>query len=284
MRFGSHISIRDGYLGAAYHAVKIGAKSFQYFPKNPRSLSVKEFDCHDAKECAKFCNDHDLLTIAHTPYPTNLVADEDQIKLVIDSLLNDLEIANECGSIGVVVHFGVLKNTTNPLEGYQRMIGTLNEVLARWDGEALILLENNAGKSGPTGTMIEELVQVRQLTEYPDKIGFCLDTCHLFASGVWDGDNWHEVEEKGIELGLFEHLKAVHLNNSAYPTRSMKDRHANIPSGEIKVEQIIEFLLSPVFRDIPFVLETPHERKFSHEDEIKFLNEMMGQFANGHKP
>ncbi len=276
MRFGSHISIRDGYLGAARHATKIGAKAFQYFPKNPRSLSVKKMDRHDASECATYCKEHDLLTIAHTPYATNLVADKDQIGLVIDSLLNDLEIANECGSIGVVVHFGVLKNAANPLEGYQRMIGTLNDVLSRWDGEALILLENNAGKSGPTGTTIEELVQIRQLTEYAGKIGFCLDTCHLFASGVWDGDNWSEVEAKGIELGYFDHLKAVHLNNSAYPTRSMKDRHANIPYGELKIEQVNEFLASTVFGDIPFVLETPHESDFSHGDEIKFLNEMMG--------
>lgn len=275
MRFGSHISIRDGYLGAAHHATKIGAKSFQYFPKNPRSLSVKEFDRRDANECARYCKDHDLLTIAHTPYPTNLVADEDQIKLVMDSLLNDLEIANVCGSIGVVVHFGVLKNTANPLEGYQRMIGTLNDVLSRWEGEALLLLENNAGKSGPTGTRIEELVQVRQLTEHPDKIGFCLDTCHLFASGVWDGDNWSEIETKGIELGYFEQLKAVHLNNSAYPTRSMKDRHANIPYGKIKVKQMKEFLSSPVYRDIPFVLETPHESHFSHVDEINYLENLM---------
>ncbi|RFB18767.1 deoxyribonuclease IV [Bacillus sp. HNG] len=276
MRFGSHISIREGYLSAARHAKKIGANAFQYFPKNPRSLTVKEFDRHDANECAKYCKAHDLLTIAHTPYPTNLVADKDQIGLVIDSLLNDLEIANECGSIGVVVHFGVLKNATNPLEGYQRMIETLNEVLSRWDGEALILLENNAGKSGPTGTMVEELVQVRQLTDYPEKLGFCLDTCHLYASGVWDGDNWREVESKGTELDYFAHLKAVHLNNSVYPTRSMKDRHANIPYGEIKVEQIKEFLSSSVFGDIPFVLETPHENNFSHENEIQYLNELMG--------
>ncbi|MFS0823318.1 deoxyribonuclease IV [Bacillus sp. 1P02SD] len=275
MRFGSHISIRDGYLGAARHATKIGAKAFQYFPKNPRSLTVKEFDRHDANECASYCKAHDLRTIAHTPYPTNLVADKDQIGIVIDSLLNDLEIANECGSIGVVVHFGVLKNAANPLEGYQRMIETLNEVLSRWDGETLILLENNAGKSGPTGTMIEELVQVRQLTDFPERIGFCLDTCHLYASGVWDGDNWREVETKGTELGYFEHLKAVHLNNSVYPTRSMKDRHANIPYGEIKVKQIKEYLSSSVFGDIPFVLETPHESHFSHKDEIEFLNELM---------
>lgn len=277
MRFGSHISIRDGYLGAARHATKIGARSFQYFPKNPRSLSVKKYDRRDAIECAEFCKEHDLLTIAHTPYPTNLVADEKQIKLVQDSLLNDLEIANECGSIGVVVHFGVLKNTENPLEGYQRMIQTLNDVLSRWDGEALALLENNAGKSGPTGTTIEELVQIRQLTDYPDKIGFCLDTCHVFASGVWTGDNWSDVEAKGIELGYFEHLKAVHLNNSAYPTRSMKDRHANIPYGEIKVEQIKELLSSSIFGEIPFVLETPHESRFSHQDEIAYLNELMGE-------
>ncbi len=275
MRFGSHISIRNGYIGAAQHANKIGAKAFQYFPKNPRSLSVKDFNRHDARECAQYCKEHDIVTIAHTPYPTNLVAEENQIELVIDSVLNDLEIANECGSVGVVVHFGVLKGKPDPLAGYKRMIENMNEILSRWEGESLFLLENNAGKSGPTGTTLEELVQIRQLTDYPDKIAFCLDTCHVFASGVWDGDNWAEVEGKGIELGYFEHVKAVHLNNSMYPTRSMKDRHANIPYGEIKVEQIKELLSSSVFGDIPFVLETPHTSEFSHEDELRYLNEMV---------
>ncbi|MFT4414054.1 deoxyribonuclease IV [Fredinandcohnia humi] len=275
MRFGSHISIRNGYLGAAQHAHKIGATAFQYFPKNPRSLSVKDFDKEDAKQCAEYCRNHDILTIAHTPYPTNLVAEKDLIGLVIDSVLNDLEIANECGSIGVVVHFGVLKNANDPLEGYKRMIETLNDILSRWKGESLLLLENNAGKGGPTGTTIEELVQVRQLTEYSEKIGFCLDTCHVFASGVWNGENWNEVESKGIELGYFEHLHAVHLNNSMYPTRSMKDRHANIHNGHIKVEQMKELLSSTVVSGLPLILETPTSSAFSHEDEIRYVNELM---------
>lgn len=275
MRFGSHISIRNGYLGAAQHAKEIGARAFQYFPKNPRSLSVKSFDKEDARKCADYCSQNDLLTIAHTPYPTNLVAEDDQITLVIDSVLNDLEIANECGSIGVVVHFGVVKNETDPLEGYKRMIETLNILLSKWEGDSLILLENNAGKSGPTGTTIEELVQVRQLTDYPEKIGFCLDTCHVFASGVWEGDNWSEVEEKGEELGYFTHLKAVHLNNSMYPTRSMKDRHANIHNGYIKVEQIKEFLKSDFVKELPLVLETPSSNDYTHKDELQYLKTLM---------
>ncbi|MFS0863213.1 deoxyribonuclease IV [Fredinandcohnia sp. 179-A 10B2 NHS] len=275
MRFGSHISIRNGYLSAAQHAKKIGARSFQYFPKNPRSLSVKSFDREDARKCADYCSQNDLLTIAHTPYPTNLVAEQDQITLVIDSVLNDLEIANECGSIGVVVHFGVVRDETDPLEGYKRMIETLNVILSKWEGDSLILLENNAGKSGPTGTTIEELVQVRQLTDYPEKIGFCLDTCHVFASGVWEGDNWFEVEAKGEELGYFTHLKAVHLNNSMYPTRSMKDRHANIHNGHIKVEQIKELLQSTYVKELPLVLETPSSNEYTHKDELQYLNNLI---------
>lgn len=274
MRFGSHISIRNGYYKAAQHAKQIAAKAFQYFPKNPRSLSIKEVDEQDATQCANFCKDHDILTIAHTPYPTNLVIEKANSDIVIHSLLNDLHIANLCGSIGVVVHFGVIKNENDPLEGYKRMIDMLNEILSKWTGNTLLLIENNAGKSGPTGTTLEELVQIRNLTDYPEKIGFCFDSCHGFASGLWNGDNWSEIEAKGYELGYFDHLKAVHLNNSAYPTRSMKDRHANIHNGHIKVQQMIEFISSQSISQLPLILETPTTDQYSHKDEIDYLNSL----------
>jgi deoxyribonuclease-4 len=274
MRFGSHVSIRNGYFGAAQTALKIGAKAFQYFPKNPRSLKIKSYDQIDAKKCARFCREHDLKSIAHSPYPTKLSPkDKASQKDIVQSILNDLDIVEDCGSTGLVVHFGTSKG--DPLEGYKRMISLLNEVLGNWNGNSLLLIENNAGKGGSMGTTIEELVKVRQLTEHPEKIGFCLDTCHAYASGLWNGDNWDEIELKGKELGFFEHLKAIHLNNSVYPSGSMRDRHANIHNGCIEVSQMKTLIKSALIKELPMILETPSSEKYAHKDEIAYLRTLI---------
>ncbi len=272
---GSHVSIRGGYVQAAKRVMEMGGTAYQYFPKNPRSLTVKTFDRRDAEACARFCREHQLLSVAHSPYPTNLAA-EDQRKreLVILSILNDLEIAESCGSIGVVVHFGLYKGK-DPLQGYRTIIHTLNEVLHDWEGEALILLENQSGQGARIGTTFEELVQVRQLTEKPEKIGFCLDTCHAFASGLWDGKNEKDLIDQGEQLHYFPHLKVVHLNDSAYPTRSYRDRHANIGRGCIGVQAFKQLFQAAVWEDVPLILETPKGADGTHRQEIRCTYEML---------
>ncbi|WP_139343308.1 deoxyribonuclease IV [Virgibacillus siamensis] len=276
MKFGSHVSIREGYSGAAKQAAAMNASAFQYFPKNPRSLSVKNFSKDDALACKAFCAEKNLESIAHTPYPTTLTPKTDKKREdVILSLHNDMEIAAACGSIGVVVHFGK-QISDDPLASYRLMIDMLDEVLRDWEGNCKILLENTGGKPGSTGTTLEELVQVRHLSEHSEKIGFCLDTCHAFASGLWNGKNWDEVLKNGIELGYFKELKAIHLNNSKYQTGSGKDRHANIfDHGYIATEQFDELMQTPELRNVPFVLETPKET-VSRKEEIKMLQKRWG--------
>ena len=148
MLFGCHISIREGYLGAAKAARAMKASAFQYFPKNPRSLSVKDFNREDAALCKAYCKEHEIFSIAHTPYPTSLTPQPEKQELTIKSLLNDLEIASACGSAGVVVHFGNPINNKDPLAGYQLMIDMLNQILSRSGEHCLILLENTAGHPG----------------------------------------------------------------------------------------------------------------------------------------
>ena len=273
MIYGSHVSIRNGYLGAAKQAVANHASAFQYFPKNPRSLSIKDFDQEDAKNCKQFCQAHQLQSIAHTPYSTSLTPSKDKQELTIHSLLNDLEIANACGSIGVVVHYGSQISETDPLASYHLMLAMLNGVLIQWDGDCLILLENNAGTKGALGTTFEELVQIRSLCDYPEKIGFCLDTCHAFASGLWTGENSDELVKTGESLGYFAELKAIHLNNSKYPAGSKKDRHANIfhSNGHINQKKLQQLVMAPVFKGIPLVLETPDDEGMTHKEEIERL-------------
>lgn len=277
MIFGCHVSIRNGYSGAAKTAASFGARAFQYFPKNPRSLSVKDFDRSDAASCKEYCQKHGIVSVAHTPYSTSLTPSQDKKELTVASLLNDLEIADACGSVGVVVHFGSQISKTDPLASYHLMLEMLNSVLSLWNGDCLLLIENNAGTKGALGTTFEELVQIRNLAEYPEKIGFCLDTCHMFASGLWNGENTNDFFSKGQELNYFEHLKIIHLNNSKYTTGSKKDRHANIfQNGLIKDESLQEIVTSQFIRDIPFVLETPDDEGVTHKEEINQLYQKWG--------
>lgn len=275
MFVGSHVSIQNGYESAAKRATGLGGTAFQYFPKNPRSISIKDYDKTSAKSCASYCEEHRIVSIAHTPYPTKLISETDHLEQqIIASLLNDLEIADACGSIGVVVHFGVTKGEPT-IEAYQKMIKVLNSVLEKWQGSSLLLIENNAGASTNMGITLEEMVQIRKLTDFPEKIGFCFDTCHAYASGLWNGNNWLEIENKGLELNYFPHLKAIHLNNSKYPAGKRKDRHANIIDGYITEKQWHSFLQSKVIQGLPLILETPNDEKWTHKEEIELLKKWL---------
>jgi deoxyribonuclease-4 len=277
MRLGSHVSTRGGYLEAARRAWALGSQAYQYFPKNPRSLAVKTFDAADARRCEAFCREHGIVSIAHSPYPTNIAAEdaEHRAKTAL-SLLNDLEIADACGSLGVVVHFGVYKGP-DPLEGYRNAVLTLSAVTARWNGTAKILIENQSGEHTFMGATMEELAQVRSLCAQPDKIGFCLDTCHLFASGVWDGSQEAEWLAKAASLDVLKHAAAFHLNDSVHPSGSKKDRHAVIGKGCIGEAGLRWLLRHPLLSDMPFVLETPEDADGTHRGQLELVRRMGGE-------
>jgi deoxyribonuclease-4 len=118
---------------------------------------------------------------------------------------------------------------------------------------------------------MEELASIRKLCTYSDKIGFCLDTCHLFASGVWNGVNWEELLQLGRSIGYMEHLKALHLNDSVYASGARRDRHANIGRGEIGRGPFAEVLRTAEIESMPVVLETPVLAGSTHQAEIEFV-------------
>ncbi|MCJ8012544.1 deoxyribonuclease IV [Paenibacillus sp. KQZ6P-2] len=271
---GCHVSTRGGFGRAAKRAWDMGARAFQYFPKNPRSLAWKELDAAAAADCFHFCREKEIPSIAHTPYPVNIAVGETRGKelyqTTVASLKNDLIIAEACGSVGIVVHFGHLKSK-DPLQGYKNIIQCLNETLADWQGSAKILLENQAGQPGSMGITLEELVHVRSLANEPHKIAFCLDTCHAFASGTWKPGDTDRFIEKGHELGYWRDLAAVHLNDSKYPLGTGKDRHARIGEGLIGTEAIIDLISYPEFERRPLVLETEPGRHGDHQEEIEYL-------------
>lgn len=273
---GSHVSTRRGYYEAARAAVRMGGSAFQYFPSNPRTLVSKPVDEADAARCAAYCRAEGIVSIGHSAYAINPAATSDAAAQMTDCTLGDLAIAEACGSIGTVIHFGVIRGD-DPLQGYRDMIAWLDRTLSRWDGKALLLLENQAGNHGDAGRTPEEMVQIRSLSAYPDKIGFCLDTCHLFASGEWNGSDWPAFRERAAKLGYWDHLAALHLNDSLYPSGSRKDRHAPIGEGYIGDDSFRELLAAPELGQVPCFLETPPEQDGTHERQIARVRKLMSE-------
>ncbi|MFD0711667.1 deoxyribonuclease IV [Paenibacillus sp. GCM10027626] len=271
MRAGCHVSTRGGYREAARRALGQGAAAFQYFPKNPRSIAVKAFDHADAERCRQYCEQNGLVSIAHSSYPANIAAEDPLHRArTAESLLNDLTIAEACGSLGVVVHFGVYKGKTL-LEGYQNIVISLSEIADRWNGKAKLLIENQSGEHTLMGITMEELAQVRSLSRGHNKIGFCLDTCHLVASGQWDGQPHGAWLDKAEQLGIIDHLLAIHLNDSVYPFGARRDRHARIGEGHISAEGFEWLVNHPLLKEVPFILETPSDDDGTHRSQLDLI-------------
>ncbi|MDR6549681.1 deoxyribonuclease IV [Paenibacillus qinlingensis] len=274
MYVGAHVSTRGSYLNAAKTAISIGATAFQYFPMNPRSLVTKAVNAKDTSACSVLCKEQGIVSIGHAPYALNPAVDEPEREVMVKLLKNGLDIVNACGSVGLVVHFGKYAGK-DPLQGYKNIIQCLNSATEDYTGASFILLENQAGEGAQLGLTMEEMVQVRLLCNHPEKIGFCLDTCHAFASRLWQGTDWRELESKGTKLDYLPHLKAVHLNDSVYSYGSRRDRHANIGAGHIGVASFQTMLASPYLQGIPVVLETSSGPDGTHRQEISFVNSLL---------
>jgi len=279
IRLGLHVSTRGGYREAAARAADAGLGAFQYFPKNPRSVRIKAFDSNDASDCAARSKERGIVSIAHGPYPINPAASGEEARRMAASTLNDLAIAEACGSIGVVVHFGVYKGP-DPLPGYRNVIDWLNLVTAAWTGQAKVLLENQAGDHGAFGTTPEECVQIRSLCEHPERIAFCLDTCHLFVSGEWPAGDWPAFARRAGSLGYWESLAAVHLNDAAFAAGSRRDRHAAIGEGLIGAEAFRSMLATPELRAAPLLLETPTNADGSHGKQLALVRRWAEEAEN----
>jgi deoxyribonuclease-4 len=217
------------------------------------------------------CRSHQLSLICHTPYITNLSTPDPGLQeATIRSIREDLAIAEAYGALGAVVHCGKHVGEGEDY-GIRRMIETLNLILAEVEVGAKLLLENTAGQGSELGLAMETLVKIRNATDYPDKIGFCFDTCHGFAAGVWNGERFDDWLEEAKNTGYLEHLAAIHFNDSKAPFGSHKDRHEKIGQGEIGAAALQKFLQAEALEHLPFILETPVQSEDEYRDEIQYL-------------
>lgn len=269
---GCHLSIAKGFAAAARDAASIGANTFQFFTRNPRGGKAKELDPADLAAFADVRASEGIACIlAHAPYTLNPASVKPEtrefaLQTLADDLLRMEQIMpGQLYNMHPGAHVG-----QGPEIGIELIAETLNAVLQPQQTTTL-LLETMAGKGSEVGRTFDEIAAIIERVELDEHVGVCLDTCH-----VWDGGYDIAADLDGVLaefdriIGL-DRLRAVHLNDSKNPCGAHKDRHEKLGLGHIGFKALSAVTNHPKLRDLPFYLETPHDKLSGYADEIARL-------------
>lgn len=270
LRIGCHLSIANGYMSIAKETISIGGNTFQFFSRNPRGTRIRDVDEIDIKQFQDYAKEHEIsIILAHAPYTLNAAAkDESLRKLAVETITEDLRRMEYLP--GNLYNFHPGSHVKQGAEkGIAYIAEMLNQVL-KPEQTTTVLLETMAGKGTEIGRNFEELKQIIDLVEQKDKIGVCMDTCHIWDGGYDIKEHLDEVLEEFDQIIGLERLKAVHLNDSMNGLGSHKDRHAKIGEGEIGEAALVAVINHPKLYQLPFYLETPNELE-GYAKEIALL-------------
>ncbi len=259
LKIGCHLSSAKGFLAMGRDAVKIGANTFQFFTRNPRGGKAKALDLEDVAAFRALAAEQGFFPIlAHAPYTLNAcAADEGLRTFAKETMLDDLQRLEHIPGSMYNFHPG-----SHVKQGAERGIGLiaaqLNEIL--WEGQqTTVLLETMAGKGSEVGRTFQELRDILDRVNLSDRLGVCLDTCHVFDGGYDIAGNLTGVLEEFDKVIGLGRLRAVHLNDTMNPLGSHKDRHQKLGEGELGLEALERIINHPALRELPFYLETPND-------------------------
>ena len=259
LHIGCHLSISKGFAHIGKEALSIKADTFQFFTRNPQGGKAKDIDLADvAKFRTLAAENHFAPLVAHAPYTLNPCSDNPQTRefaemVFADDLKRMEHIPNNYYNFHPGSHVGQGANA-----GTAMIIDLLNRILTP-EQNTVVLLETMSGKGSEIGRSFEELAEIRAGVKLKNKLGVCLDTCHIFAAGYDIVNNLDGVMAEFDKIIGLQHLKAVHLNDRLMPLGSNKDRHAPIGAGKIGAEALIRFVNYPAVKNLPFILETPND-------------------------
>lgn len=265
---GSHVSFnnKDQLLGAVKEAVSYGSNTFMFYtgaPQNTRRGEINDFMTLEAYKLMKENNIELDKVIVHAPYIVNL-ANPDNMEFSIDFLTNEVERCNLLGMKYLVLHPGSSVNVSRE-EGIANIIKGLNAILTN-NNNICICLETMAGKGNELGRNFLELKEIIDGVNFKDSIGVCMDTCHLFDSGIDITDFDKVLDDFDKQIGL-NYLKCIHVNDSKNIFSSHKDRHENIGYGNIGFDILIKIIYNERIKNIPKILETPYVGKTDDDKE-----------------
>ena len=274
MLFGAHCS--GGVKKALDNAIEMGADVVQLFVQSPRTWRFPEHDPADLEAFRSKREETGIPALVHALYLVNLAAPDDAIySKSVDTMRSTVDAACAIEADGVIFHVG--SHLGAGLEtGLERVVPALEKVLDRCNERTWLLVENSAGAGGTIGRSIDELVAIVDALGRHERLGVCLDSCHLFVSGVDVTDPVVMsalLADVDARIGL-DRLRALHANDAKAPLGSNRDRHDNIGEGLIG-EGLGVFLAQPAVQHLPVVLEVPGaDGKGPNADEIRKLREL----------
>lgn len=272
LHIGCHLSTSKGFENMGKTALSIGADTFQFFTRNPRGGQAKAIDPQDAAALVRLMKQHRFAPIiAHAPYTLNPASADTKIRaFALQTMADDLKRMEFFP--GNLYNFHPGSHVGQGTDAGIRLITeALNEILTP-QLHTTVLLETMSGKGSEVGSRFEELKRILDGVKLNDKMGVCLDTCHVSDAGyslVQLDDTLAEFDKK---IGL-SRLKAIHLNDSLNPLGAHKDRHACIGQGTIGLQTLTNVINHPALKHLPFCLETPNDLA-GYEKEIKLLRSL----------
>ena len=256
---GNHTSSSRGYLAMGKQMLANGGNTFAFFTRNPRGGKAKDIDPQDVQAFGQLAEEkHFGKLVAHAPYTLNACAAEERIREFARNTMED-DLKRMEYLPGNLYNFHPGSHVKQGMETGIRLIADQLNGLLKKEQTTTVLLETMCGKGSEVGGRFEELKEILERVELKEKMGVCLDTCH-----VWDGgyDIVHDLDgvlsEFDRVVGL-SRLKAIHLNDSQNPLGARKDRHARIGEGHIGLDAMVRIINHPALKDLPFCLETPNE-------------------------
>src|SRR5829696_7815913 len=275
MLIGVHVSPAGGPAKAVERGLERGARSIQIFNQNPRQWKPREYSAEEVADFRSAMADSDVdALLIHAVYLLNPASeDADFRKKTLASLTTSLRAGAALGAHAVVLHPGsALKDGGAVDAAIERAAAVIKEALAD-SGDCPLHLENTAGAGGTLGRSFEELARLIELAGGDERLGVCLDSCHLLASGydIRTADGLASVLDDFDAVVGLGRLGSLHVNDSVTPLGSNRDRHANLGDGEIGREGIAAFLSEPRFDGMPCVLEGPgHTGKAVDRKDIEW--------------
>ena len=271
---GNHLSTSGGFEEMGKNAIKLGADTFAFFTRNPRGGKAKDIDEKDVAALVAIMKEHHFgPLVAHAPYTMNLCSDKPDIrKFAKDMLADDLKRMEYLPGNFYNFHPGSHVGQGEEA-GIDMIVEALNEVLFP-EMRTTVLLETMAGKGSEIGRNFQELRTIIDRVEQQEKLGVCLDTCHVWDGGydiVSDLDGVLEEFDKVIGL---DRLCAIHMNDSMNPLGAHKDRHEKLGDGFIGLEALEKVVTHPLLQGKPFILETPNDDA-GYAKEIAWVRSVM---------
>jgi deoxyribonuclease IV len=258
MLIGAHVSIAGGLDLTVERGVETASDAIQIFHQSPRMWRPTAYTAEDFADFRAAFDDSPLeAVVIHAVYLINCASKERQTRSrSIKSLTHALRVGDEIGAMGVVLHAGARKGEPHDAS-MKRAAKAIANALSDSD-RCPVLLENTAGTQGPLGRNFDELADLLELLDGDERIGICLDSCHLFASGFeirTPGALEQVIDDFDAKVGL-NRLRCLHVNDSRVPLGANRDRHATLGDGELGDRGLSVFLSAPRFEDVPALLET----------------------------